>query len=167
MIFLCFKSSAKRVPYSRQTKYQEVIASYQKDMECVSLKKTRCHSQIKLSIQLFWRHSQVCCVSHYLLPFMWTAQGMTALTTYYLPISASVDHLLTVIPALSQPKHKTLLSYVPMFLHNLGYLSQILHSDSTWRDIYQRQKSLPIIDMCQRRGLDVMLPSIQAGKWRG
>lgn len=44
---------------------------------------------------MFWRHAHVYCISHYLVLFMWTTQCMTALTTYYLPISPGADRYLS------------------------------------------------------------------------
>lgn len=73
--------------------------------------------------------------SHSLLPVS------PAADTSLLLLCSGLSYL-SVVPALSQPKYKTPLSYALMFLHNVGYRTQMLHFDNTLRDESEAKISL-------------------------
>lgn len=66
--------------------------------------KTRCQgmqSQIRRFILLFWRHVQVCSISHYLVSFMWTLRAwQLSLSTTQPSAPSQTDVFLLLHPSL-------------------------------------------------------------------
>lgn len=168
-----FQKLCKICSFSLKTSYQEVIESYQKDIKCVFL--LHCFIQRKPEPNKII-HSVVLktfpCFLYQSLPIPLYVDSEHAADHYLWSTHLFYRNYLcfylssSVIPVLTQSKHKSCLSYVLMFLHNLGYPSQILHSDSTLWYISEAKIS-PDHWYLSKTGAGYDVAIYPGWKWRG